>query len=64
MANSLKLTLNNLYFFKMIPSSRLFILLPQSAAISLTLALSLGLGGSASALVGVTTGSAWAAGVV
>ena len=49
----------------MIPSNRLFfLLLPQSAAISLTLALQLGLGGSASAFVGVAAGSAWATGVI
>ena len=64
MANNLKLTFTNLYFFKMIPSNRLFfLLLPQSAAISLTLALQLGLGGSASALVGVAVGSTWATGL-
>ena len=49
----------------MILSNRLFfLLLPQSAAISLTLALQLGLGGSASAFVGVAAGSAWATGVI
>ena len=65
MANNLKLTFTNLYFFKMILSNRLFfLLLPQLAAISLTLALQLGLGGSASAFVGVATGSAWATGVI
>ena len=49
-ANSLKMTLTNMYFFKMVPSSRLFLINTQP--------LPLGGSGEASALVGVAVGLA------
>jgi len=60
-ANSLKLTLTNLYFFKMIPNSRFFLLLPQLAAFLLTLPLPLGGSGGTSTFIEVAIGSTWAA---
>ena len=70
MANSLNWPSLIFIFSKWSQAVDFFLLLPQSATISFTLALPLSLGGSALALVGVAVdlawvaSSAWVAGVV
>ena len=64
MANNLILILTNLYFFKMIPNNRLFPIITTISNYLTHLGFIIRFRQSASALVGVAAGLAWATGVV